>query len=57
MTAQQLPDEECPDCNVMVKIDGKSFRCACGCNVFHHPEPADRSLYQCNGCGERFRGE
>lgn len=43
--------------DVIVKIDGKSFRCACGANVFHHPNGDDKSIYKCNACGEMYRGE
>ena len=39
---------------VMVKIEGKTFRCDCGCNVLtayaHH-------RYTCNGCGARYVGD
>ena len=43
--------------NVMVKIDGKAFRCHCEANVFHHPIKNDKTLYECNACGEWYRGE
>ncbi len=42
---------------VMVRIDGKTFRCTCGCNVFRKPDPTDAKLFVCNSCGARFRGE
>lgn len=37
-----------------LRIDGNSFRCECGCNVFHKPDKNDANLYMCNGCGQRF---
>lgn len=43
--------------NVMAMINGKSFRCSCGCNVFHHPEPNDKTVYECNACEAWYRGE
>lgn len=43
--------------DVMVFIDGKSFRCQCGCNVFHKPEPDDEAIYRCNACHTEYRGE
>lgn len=27
-----------------------SFRCKCGCNVFHHPDKTRLDIYECNGC-------
>ena len=42
--------------NVMPKINGKCFRCECGCNVFHHPTEDDL-LFECNSCEEWYRGE
>lgn len=41
--------------SIMVKVGGKSFRCSCACNVFHHPKDAP-DLFECNACGERFEG-
>lgn len=41
--------------NVMVKVEGSSFRCECGCNVFHHGERDD--IYICNACEARYIGE
>lgn len=40
--------------NVMVKIDGKTFRCECGANVFHKDEDG---LYVCNGCSLVYEGK
>jgi hypothetical protein len=40
--------------DVMPKINGKSFRCACGCNVFKEFAPL---RYRCNGCQATFSGE
>lgn len=36
--------------NIILKIGGRSFRCECGCNVFHHPG-TDDDKFQCNSCG------
>ena len=47
--APQPPD-------VMPMIDGKSFRCECGANVFRHP-PGEPLIYVCNACRARYRGE
>lgn len=37
----------------MVKIEGRSFRCECGCNVFRESldEPG---LYKCNACSAYY---
>jgi hypothetical protein len=40
----------------MVKIEGKSFRCPCGCNVFRSPK-GQPDVYVCNSCGAVYRGE
>lgn len=40
--------------NFMPKVNGKSFRCNCGCNVFHKPDDKDPDLYECNACGAWF---
>lgn len=42
--------------DIMMEVEGKSFRCACGSNVFHHPLEAPEK-YQCNGCGTFWTGE
>lgn len=41
----------------MPKVNGKSFRCECGCNVFHKPNADDPDLFSCNSCDTRYRGE
>lgn len=33
-----------------LKINGKSFRCNCGCNVFHRPDKNKPDIYKCNCC-------
>lgn len=43
--------------NFMPKIYGKSFRCNCGCNVFHKPDVRNQNVFQCNSCEERYMGE
>lgn len=39
-----------------VKIEGKSFKCNCGCNLFHH-EYEDKNIYTCNACSQEYQGE
>jgi hypothetical protein len=39
---------------VMPKVDGKHFRCECGCNVFTEYE---RYKYRCNSCYATYCGE
>lgn len=39
---------------VMPKVQGQSFRCDCGCNVFTE---LSAPHYRCNACGARFKGE
>src|SRR5690606_24634676 len=39
---------------VMPKVDGKSFHCHCGCNVFTE---YDYLKYECNSCREKYKGE
>ncbi len=29
----------------------------CGSNCFHHPEPDDKDLWECNACGARYRSD
>lgn len=51
----RLPDGELH--NFTLKIGGKPFRCACGCNVFHKPDSTRLDLYQCNACDNQFEAE
>jgi len=39
---------------VMCFINGKSFRCECGCNVF---TKVGDLKYRCNACEARYTGE
>lgn len=41
--------------NVMVRLEGqsRSFRCECGCNVFHEVS-LDPLKYGCNGCDAEY---
>jgi hypothetical protein len=39
---------------VMPKVNGVSFRCRCGCNVF---TKVDELRYSCNGCEALYLGE
>lgn len=43
-----------PERQVMPKVDGKSFRCECGGNVFSE---IGSLHYRCNSCGSTFTGE
>lgn len=48
--------------DVMVRLNGDTFRCDCGCNVFRHPiNKGTRKLienkYVCNSCGRTYTGE
>jgi hypothetical protein len=52
--AAQLPDVGHE--NFIVRVGGKLFRCDCGCNVFHKPKRGYMHLYECNGCGSRYKG-
>jgi len=47
-----LSREETGDC--IIKIDGKTFRCECGCNVFRR---IGELRYECNSCRATFTGE
>ena len=38
----------------MPKVNGKTFRCPCGCNVFHKEE--DPNIYICNSCNAKYEG-
>jgi hypothetical protein len=40
--------------NFILRVGGKPYRCACGCNVFHKPDREDLGLYQCNACEQQF---
>lgn len=42
--------------NVTVRINGKLFRCHCGCNVFHHPK-ANPQVFECIACEDWYEGE
>jgi len=37
----------------IIKVNGKGFRCSCGCNVFIK---IDKTKYKCNVCGKVFKG-
>lgn len=42
--------------NTMITVDGKKFRCICGCNVFHKMKKDD-DIYICNACGSEFEAK
>jgi hypothetical protein len=41
----------------MLKVDGKPFRCRCGCNVFHQPDDTQPEIYACNACESWYESE
>lgn len=51
-----LVDENGKLIESMIKLDGKPFRCECGCNVFHRPDRDAPEIYQCNCCDNTFEG-
>lgn len=39
----------------MLRVDGKRFKCPCGCNVFHDaPSFEGKEVCACNTCGAEF---
>lgn len=52
--AEKARREEFNPVQVMVKINGKSFRCECGSNV---QTKYAENRYKCNGCGAKYVGE
>lgn len=43
--------------DVMPKVDGKFFRCECGCNVFRQLlRRLPRFMYKCNSCRAVYEG-
>jgi len=55
MTPEEMEREKAnPNC--LLKVEGKPFRCSCGCNVFHHPTN-DADLYECNACGTQYEAD
>lgn len=57
MEQLELWPELLPPNDVMVMINGKSFHCRCGCNVFHHPDLRSPNLFECNDCYELYEDE
>jgi len=53
MTKEQIKKHE-KNPNILLKVNGKSFRCHCGCNVFHHNEEYDTDIFECNSCHEIY---
>ena len=39
----------------ILNVGGKSFRCSCGCNVFH--EGDEKGLWVCNACKTEYADE
>lgn len=42
---------------IVLKVAGKSFRCRCGANCFHHPDKENLDLYTCNSCGTSYEAK
>lgn len=42
--------------NYMPMVNGVSFRCECGCNVFHKPDSSRPDVFRCNSCGAQWIG-
>ena len=38
--------------NILLKVAGEKFRCACGCSVFHHID--DDQIFICNSCESEY---
>lgn len=54
VTIRLREDAETPEPEQsMPRVNGKPFRCECGCNVFTRRG----NRYTCNGCGANYRGE
>lgn len=45
--------------NFMLRFKGmdRSYRCKCGCNVFHKPDSRRPDIYRCNACEDTFETE
>lgn len=41
--------------NYTPRVDGKPFRCSCGCNVFRKPT-GKPDIYVCNACSTHYQG-
>lgn len=56
-TAKPAPvAREWGEADWMPRIDGKAFRCECGCNVFRKSAIVT-NRYKCNSCGATYIGE
>ena len=48
---------------IMPRVNGKSFYCDCGCNVFRHPIEiamegvAPENTFICNSCHQAYEGK
>ncbi len=40
--------------DAMIKVNGETFHCTCGCNVFRR---TTEGHYKCNSCSNRYAGE
>lgn len=50
-----VKDEDGKRKQFIVKMEGTSFRCVCGCNVFG--KLIESRIYICNACDARYIGE
>jgi hypothetical protein len=56
MTIEIAADNEPPFENIVLKVAGTPFRCACGANVFHHPKGMPE-IFECNACETLYEGD
>ena len=54
MTQEQI-DKHNENPNILVTVEGKNFRCQCGCNVFHHLD--DDDIFICNSCNSEYESK
>ena len=57
MKAEPVKNEDGSRKQFMFRVDGKPFRCACGCNVFHKPDASRPEIVRCNACEATFETE
>lgn len=51
MTKEEI-DKHNENPNILLTVNGKKFRCQCGCNVFHHID--DDAVFICNSCDSEY---
>lgn len=42
---------------ITLKVAGKSFRCRCRANCFHHQDKENLNVYTCNSCGTSYEAK